>query len=303
MQKIIMVWIVIGVLISHSDANVLNVVTTTQDLAALAQEVGRDLIQVKSLTKGSQDAHFIEPKPSMILAAKKADMLVCVGASLEIGWLPVLLQSARNKSILVGQPGYVDGSTVVELLDKPAGPIDRSMGDVHPEGNPHYLLDPMNGLAVAKLICERLATLDPANASAYQRNYADFETRLMQANAVWHEKMALYKGQPVLEYHSSWRYLLNAFGLAPAGQLEEKPGIAPSPARLKAVIDLIEQQQVNILLFTTYQNEKHAKYLNQKTGIHALKLPLSVGGIAGVDTYIGLFDYLVNAISAALQED
>ena len=139
-----------------------NVVTTTQDLAALTTEIGKDRVKVKSLTHGSQDVHFIEPKPSMILAAKRADMLVLVGADLEIGWLPVLIKSARNRKISTGSKGYLNASTAVDLIGKPQGIIDRSMGDIHPQGNPHYLLDPMNGLSVAQFISKRLSEIDPS---------------------------------------------------------------------------------------------------------------------------------------------
>ena len=140
----------------------LNVIATTQDLTAITMEIGKDRVKVKSLTYGSQDVHFIEPKPSMILAAKRADLLVLVGADLEIGWLPILIRSARNKKITPGGKGYLNASTTVDLIGKPQGIIDRSMGDVHPQGNPHYLLDPMNGLAVAQLITKRLSEIDPS---------------------------------------------------------------------------------------------------------------------------------------------
>lgn len=274
-----------------------NVVTTTQDLAALTMEIGKDRVKVKSLTHGSQDVHFIDPKPSMILAAKRADMLVLVGADLEIGWLPVLIRSARNKNISPGSKGYLDASTAVNLIGKPQGIIDRSMGDVHPQGNPHYLLDPMNGLAVAQLITKRLSEIDFSGAEVYQNNFESFKQKLLQKFEQWQNTMSGTKQTAIMQYHVSWEYLAKSFGFSITGKVEDKPGLPPSPSRLKAVIDTIQEQKIKLLLMTTYQNKKYSQLLSEKTGVRVLRLPMSVGGVKGVNSYFDLFDYLVKSIS------
>ena len=277
----------------------LNVITTTQDLAVLTMEVGKGRVKVKSLTHGSQDVHFIEPKPSMILAAKRADMLILVGADLEIGWLPVLIKSARNRKISRGSKGYLDASTAVNLIGKPTGIIDRSMGDVHPQGNPHYFLDPMNGLSVARLISERLSEIDPPGAEIYQNNLESFKQKLLKQFDKWQNTMTDIKQTAIMQYHTSWDYLAKAFGFSITGQVEDKPGIPPSPSRLKSVIDIIQKQKVKLLLMTTYQNKKYARLLSEKTRISVLQLPISVGGTKDVSSYFDLFDYLVKSISDA----
>jgi ABC-type Zn uptake system ZnuABC Zn-binding protein ZnuA len=277
----------------------LNVITTTQDLAVLTMEIGKGRVKVKSLTHGSQDVHFIEPKPSMILAAKRADMLILVGADLEIGWLPVLIKSARNRKISRGSKGYLDASTAVNLIGKPTGIIDRSMGDVHPQGNPHYFLDPMNGLSVARLISERLSEIDPPGAEIYQNNLESFKQKLLKQFDKWQNTMTDIKQTAIMQYHTSWDYLAKAFGFSITGQVEDKPGIPPSPSRLKSVIDIIQKQKVKLLLMTTYQNKKYARLLSEKTRISVLQLPISVGGTKDVSSYFDLFDYLVKSISDA----
>ncbi len=277
----------------------LNVITTTQDLAVLTMEVGKGRVKVKSLTHGSQDVHFIEPKPSMILAAKRADMLVLVGADLEIGWLPVLVKSARNRKISTGSKGYLDSSTAVNLIGKPTGIIDRSMGDVHPQGNPHYLLNPINGIKVAKFISKRLSEIDPSGSEVYKSNFELFKKKLLIKFDQWQNTMAGTKQTAIMQYHRSWDYLAKAFGFSITGQVEDKPGIPPSPSRLKSVIDIIQKQKVKLLLMTTYQNKKYARLLSEKTRISVLQLPISVGGTKDVSSYFDLFDYLVKSISDA----
>ncbi len=272
------------------------VVTTTSDLAAIVTAIGGDSVKVKSLTPGASDPHFAEAKPSMIRVTTDADLLVLVGADLEIGWLQPLLQTARNGKILPGSPGYLDMSAFVPLLDRASGPVSRALGDVHPLGNPHYWLNPGNGLLIARAIAERLKQIDPGNASRYDANLTVFVQELQRRIPQWEAALASLKGQPVISYHTSLRYLADAFGFQIVGQIEPKPGIPPSASHLENLIQVVRGQNVRLLLMEPFYERRSAAYLSQQTGIQVVIIPQSVGAERGIRSYFELFDAIVQAI-------
>src|SRR5437868_1472938 len=229
-------------------AKKLNVVTSTTDMAALAQEVGGDRISVESIAKGYQDPHFVEAKPSFLLKLKNADLLIEVGLDLEIGWLPPLITQSGNPRIQVGAAGFLDASQFAEILDKPTGTITRAMGDVHPLGNPHYWLDPDNGRRIARGIAGKLGELDPGDASYFQQRFQDFDKRLTEAEKKWEAEMAPYHGYKVVTYHSSWSNFAKHFGIVIAGYIEPRPGIPPTPQHTLEIINLIKRENVKVVI-------------------------------------------------------
>jgi len=274
----------------------LQVVTTTQDLAAITKAVGGKHVEVQSLTPGTRDPHFAQAKPSMIRKIYNADLLLLIGADMEVGWLPALLKSSRNRQVLPGNPGYLDLSTAMTLLGKPAGPVTRDMGDVHAQGNPHYWLDPDNGRLMAQAITERLVTLDPDHSDAYRRNLTAFEQRLADKMHEWQTKLAPLKGAKVIAYHTSLIYLAKAFGFEIVGEVEPKPGIAPSAAHLNRLIKRIKDDQIKLLIMEPYYEQRSARFLQDKTGIRIGIVPQSVGAQPGINDYIQLFDGIVSAL-------
>src|SRR3954462_5908895 len=223
-----------------ASAKKLNIITSTTDLAALAQEVGGDKITVDSIAKGYQDPHFVEAKPSFLLKLRQADLLISVGLQLEIGWLPPLVTQSGNPRIQVGAPGYLDASQFAEILEIPTGQVTRAMGDVHPLGNPHYWLDPDNGRRIAKGIAEKLAELDPSDAAYFQQRYQDFDKRLTAAEKNWDDQMRPYRGRKVVTYHRSWPNFAHHFGLDVVSYIEPRPGIPPTPQH---TIELMQQMK------------------------------------------------------------
>ena len=278
----------------------LSVITTIEDLAAIAREVGGDKIQVESMARGYQDPHFVEAKPSFIVKLNKADLLIAVGRELEIGWLPPLITQSRNAKIQPGGAGYLDASQNVRILEIPTGQITRAMGDVHPLGNPHYWLDPDNGRHIAQAIQAKLAEMQPGDAAYFASRYADFDQRLAAAEKRWDAQMAPYKGLKVVTYHRSWPNFVDRFGLNVIGYVEPRPGIPPSPSHTLDVITAMKQQNVKLILVEPYFDLKTPNSIARETGGKVLVMPPSVGGVKEIKDYIGLFDYdlalLVNAI-------
>jgi zinc/manganese transport system substrate-binding protein len=280
----------------------LNVVTTTEDLASIAREVGGDRVKVESLSRGYQDPHFVEAKPSFVLKLHSADLLVSVGRELEIGWLPPLVTQSRNPKIQPGNRGHLDASQNARILELPTGALNRGMGDVHPQGNPHYWLDPDNGRQIAKDVAARLTELDPAGAASFKERQEAFDRKVAEADKAWNARMAPYKGTKIVTYHRSWSYLADHFGLVVLDYVEPRPGIPPSPGH---TMDLIRQMRalgVKIVLVEPYFDLKTPNQIARETGGAVLVLPPSVGGEKGVDTYVALFDddigKLVDAIKA-----
>jgi ABC-type Zn uptake system ZnuABC Zn-binding protein ZnuA len=280
----------------------LRVVTATQDLASIAQEIGGDKIKIDALAKGYQDPHFVEAKPSFVLLLNRADLLILVGRDLEIGWLPPLITQSRNANIQLGSRGYLDASLSAKILEIPTGQITRAMGDVHPLGNPHYWLDPENGRRIAKAIQAKLAEMDAANAAYYQQREADFEQRLTAAEQRWRTQMAPYKGLKVVTYHRSWPNFADAFGLDVIGYVEPKPGIPPTPQHTLDVINAMKAQNVKIVMVEPYFDLKTPNSIAANTGAKVLVIPPSVGGVPAASDYFKLFDTDIGMLIAAAKE-
>jgi zinc/manganese transport system substrate-binding protein len=280
----------------------IKVITSTQDLASIAQEIGGDKISVESLAKGYQDPHFVEAKPSFIIKLHQADLLIVVGRELEIGWLPPLITQSRNAKIQVGSAGYLDASLTAKILEIPTGQITRAMGDVHPLGNPHYWLDPDNGRRVAQAIQKKLTELSRGDAAYFAERYADFDRRLADAEKRWKAAMAPYKGLKVVTYHRSWPNFAEVFGLDVIGYIEPKPGIPPSPAHTLDLQLEMKRQNVRIVLMEPYFDSKTPNAIGRETGAKVLVMPPSVGGVKEITNYFQLFDYDVNLLTAAIKE-
>jgi len=281
----------------------LNVVTSTEDLASITREVGGDRVNVTALARGYQDPHFVESKPSFILAVNRADLYIAVGRELEIGWLPPLLTSGRNAKIQPGAPGYLDASLNVRILEIPTGQITRAMGDVHPLGNPHYWLEPGNGRLIAQAIRNKLGELSPANRTYFGQRYDDFDRRLTAAEKRWDATMAPYKGTKVVTYHRSWPNFMERFGLEVIGYVEPKPGIPPSPSHTLELIGEMKRQGVKLIVVEPYFSLRTPQAIaNQIPGGNVLVLAPSVGGVKDVGDYIQLFDYNINLLAGALKQ-
>jgi zinc/manganese transport system substrate-binding protein len=288
--------------VAHAIASV-NVVTTTEDLAALTREVGGDKVKVESLARGYQDPHFVEPKPSFILKLHSADLLIAVGRELEIGWLPPLIQQSRNPKIQPGADGYLDASQAgVQILEIPTGAITRAMGDVHPQGNPHYWLDPNNGRKIAQAIQQKLAAMSAGDAAYFAQRYADFDKRLSDAEKRWDADMAAYKGMKVVTYHNSWPNFAQRFHLNVVGYVEPRPGIPPSPSHTLDLIQEMKRDGVKIILVEPYFDLKTPNAIARETGAKVLVLAPSVGGVDKVASYIDVFDYDIKTLVAAIKE-
>jgi len=279
----------------------LNVVTSTADMAALAQEVGGDKISVDSIAKGYQDPHFVEAKPSFLLKLREADLLINVGLQLEIGWLPPLITQSGNPRIQVGAQGYLDASQFCEILEIPQGTVTRAEGDVHPLGNPHYWLDPDNGRRIARGIANKLADLDPADAAYFQQRFEEFNKRLSAAELKWDAEMKPYRGQKVVTYHRSFPNFAKHFGLDVIGYVEPRPGIPPTPSHTIELIQLIKRENCKVVLVEPYFDLKTPQSIGRETGAQVIVYLPSVGGEKQVTNYFELFDYDIGLLIKAFQ--
>jgi ABC-type Zn uptake system ZnuABC Zn-binding protein ZnuA len=280
----------------------LKVVATTQDLESIAREVGGDKIQVESLAKGYQDPHFVEPKPSFILKLHGADLLIVVGREMEIGWLPPLINQSRNARIQANGDRYLDASLTAHILEIPTGQITRAMGDVHPQGNPHYWLSPENGRRIGQAIQKKLSELSPADAGYFAQRYADFDKRLAEAEKRWNAAMAPYKGLKIVTYHRSWPNFTEQFGLNVVGYVEPKPGIPPSPSHTLELIQEMKRQQIKIIIMEPYFDAKTPNSIGRETGAKVVVLAPSVGGAKEVTDYFKLFDYDIDLVVKAIKQ-
>lgn len=266
------------------------VVTTTEDLAALTREVAGEAAEVRSIARGYQDPHFVETKPSYLLKLKRADVFIQVGLELEVAWAPSLLISARNPKILPGNPGFVEASDGVDILQRGGGRADRSLGDVHPLGNPHYWLDPRNGRIIARNIAERLALIDPEHAQAYRKNLAAFESRLSAKEKEWDDLAVAVKGIKVVTYHNSWPNFAERFAIQVVNFIEPRPGVPASPAHVHSLLQQIKAEKIPLILVEPYFDLKLPEKVARETGATLVVLPPSVGGEESIKTYFDLFD-------------
>lgn len=279
---------------------VLHVVSSISTLGSLAREVGGDRVSVESLSKGYQDPHFVEPKPSLMLVLNKADLLLHVGMELEIGWLPPLVLGSRNDKIQPGELGNLDCSRVIPVLDVPTTKIDRSMGDIHPQGNPHYWLPPGNARLLAKEIAGRLAELDPEGKATYDKNLATFLSRVDEKEKEWAPMAAKLKGLKIATYHKSWTYVSQWLGMEEIGYIEPKPGIPPDPQHLVRLISGMKAQGAKLLLMEDFYNKNVAELVAQKAGAKLLDLPTDVGARPEVKDWFTLVDVVLKSISSAV---
>jgi len=314
----------------------LQVCATVPDLGNLAQEIGGDQVKITVFAKSQEDPHFIEAKPSFIKALSQADLFLQIGMDLEIGYAPVLLQNARNSRVLLGAPGYVDCSKVIPPLEIPTGTVDRSMGDVHPLGNPHYLLDPLNGLLVARLIRDRLTELRPEKKSFFEEQYRtlygkignglvgeklgqkyEFEKlgRLYEEGKLesflkekreegslggWLGMMLPYRGSKVVADHNLWPYFARRFGISVVGFLEPKPGISPTTSHLQFLVEQMKAEKIKVILSSPYFETRYAQFLSKNTGAKIVLLAHQVRSRPGTDDYIKMVDYNVKQLVGGL---
>lgn len=267
----------------------LNVLACEPEWAALTEELAGDKAQVTSATTARQDPHHVQARPSLIARARNADLLVCTGAELEIGWLPLLQREAGNARIQPGQSGAFEAARYVRLLEQPAR-IDRAQGDIHPDGNPHLVSDPRNLLKVADVLALRLAELDPGNASVYVARNRDFQQRMGAAIARWQQQGAPLRGLPVVVHHANWVYLADWLGLEVVADLEPKPGIDPSAAYLSELLARLQQRPARLILRSAYQSAKPGDWLAERAGIPVLELPYTVGGTPEAKDLFSLYD-------------
>jgi ABC-type Zn uptake system ZnuABC Zn-binding protein ZnuA len=304
MKKLLLL-LILGVLVASATtgaAAAVRVITSTEDLAAIVREIGGDRVTVEAIAKGYQDPHFVEAKPSFILKLNKADLLVVVGRELEVAWLPPLITQSRNAKIQPGSPGYLDASQNVRILDIPTGQITRAMGDVHPQGNPHYWLDPGNGRRIAQNIQAHLSQLAPNDAQYFAQRSAEFDKKLAEAEKRWKAALAPYKGTKIVTYHRSWSNFADAFGLDVVGYVEPKPGIPPSPSHTLDLIQEMKRQNIKIILVEPYFDLKTPNSISRETNAKVLVMPPSVGGVKGTEDYFSLFDYDVKLLVDAVRE-
>lgn len=280
----------------------LKVVTSTTDLASIARFVGGSRVSVTHVSEGYQDPHFAEAKPSFLLRMRDADVFAFVGLDLEIGWMPLLVDGARNPKIRPGGRGHLDVSKAISVLD--AQPTaDRSKGDVHPLGNPHYWLDPDNGRKIARLFDRTFSELDPKNSAEYSRNRQAFEARLNAAEKEWQPELAQIKGKPIVAFHTSWKYLAEYAGMNIVGFMEPKPGVPPSPAHLAGLINQIKRTGAKAIIMEPFYSRRDADFVAGKTGAKVVILPPSVGALRGqkIDDYIALLKYDIELLASVLK--
>lgn len=283
----------------------IKVVTTLPDLADITRQVGGDKVDVFAIAKGYQDPHFVDAKPSFALKLNQADVFVQVGLDLEVGWVPPLLEAARNPKISYGGSGYVDASKGVNLLEVPKGDpaLLRAEGDIHIFGNPHYWLDPDNGKIIARNICNKLMDVAPENAEYFKSNLDRFNARIDSALQGWEAKIGPYKGTKIIAYHNSWPYFAKRFGIQVSGFVEPKPGIPPSPGHLVSVIGKMKAENIKVIIISPYYDDKPAQSVASRTGGVVVPIAASVGSFSQVKTYFDLFDYDINALVQAFEKE
>ncbi len=279
----------------------IRVVATTPDLASIAREIGGEAVEVVALAKPTEDPHFVDAKPSHIVTLNRADVLIEGGAELELGWLPPLLESSRNTRIAAGAPGRVVASQGVQMLEIPAA-FDRSKGDVHSQGNPHFLLDPPNARTFAISLADQFSKVDPASAALYTANATKFSAALDAKYAEWQRKLEPFRGAKIVTYHKDFVYLAARFNLEVVAELEPKPGIAPSPAHIARVIQTMRATSARVILVQPYQNRKTAATVARQAGAVVLDMPQQPGARPDTKTWLAMMDHLVTTLANALGE-
>jgi zinc/manganese transport system substrate-binding protein len=278
----------------------LNVFACEPEWGALAKELGGNALRIYTATTGKQDPHHIQARPSLLAKARRADLLICTGAELEIGWLPILLRKTGNPRIQPGRLGYLMATDYVRLRDIPTY-LDRSEGDIHAAGNPHIQTDPHNIARIAKVLAQRLAELDPANAADYQNRHQNFKKRWQAAIQRWEKQATVLKGVPIVVHHKSWVYLEHWLGLKEIATLDPKPGIPPSSWHLAQVLKQLKRQPAKMVIYAAYQESRPAHWLSQKAGIPVVELPFTVGGARDATDLFALFDETLKRLLGAIK--
>ncbi len=278
----------------------LRVVTTIPDLKALAEAVGGDLVEVDTLARGTQNAHELEIRPSLLVKLRRADVLIENGLELD-AWADVAVEGANNPKVVRGASGRIDVSRGIPVLDVPGTRVDRSMGDVHPRGNPHYSLDPGMAPIITQNIVDGLARAAPEHRAAFEANRRAFLARLDDAMQRWTKTLEPFRGAKVVVYHPQWIYIVTRFGLVQVGTLEDRPGIPASPGHLARIIQQMKAEGVKVIIVEPWNDQKLAARVAEEAGAKAVVLASMVGGVKGADTYIGALDYNVNALAQALR--
>jgi ABC-type Zn uptake system ZnuABC Zn-binding protein ZnuA len=292
---------VLGLLAMGTEAaDRVRVVTTTTDLKALTEAVGGDLVEVDALARGSQNPHDLEVRPSLMVKVRRADLLVINGLELD-QWAEVVVQGANNPKVIPGAPGRVDASAGILVLEVPRTRVDRSMGDVHPLGNPHYTVDPGMAPDITANILEGLVRVAPQHRAAFERNREQFLARLGQSMARWAADLAPYKGTKVIVDHNMWPYFLTRFGLIQAGSVEERPGIPATPTHLTKLIAYMKEDKIKVIMAVPWADHKLAERIAQEAGAKVVLVANGVGAIKGTDTYLDTIDYNVKAVAQALK--
>jgi zinc/manganese transport system substrate-binding protein len=290
------IFVLISIFVSGSASAKINIVTTLPSFAFIAQEVGGDEVEAQSLTKGNQDPHFVDPKPDLILILAKAKMLVRVGLGLEDGWLPPLVNGSRNSNIQVGADGDFNVSEAMTLQEVPTQ-LDRAQGDVHPGGNPHYMLDPRNGVTYAKVLAGRLGKMVPEKESFFKQRAADFEKKISESAKKWLTGMSHLRGMLAVPYHRSWVYFFNWVGLQQFDTIEPKPGIPPSPEHVVNLTRNMQTKKVKAVLVELYYPTGVAQQIAEKTGAKLFVLPTEVYAMESIKTYFDIFDEISKKLS------
>lgn len=282
---------------TFSAAKELTIVASVSDLASLAEAIGGDRIEVKTLARGYMDPHYLEAKPSYARLMRKADLLIFIGLELEVGWLPRLIDTARNPKLRPGSEHLLEAATIIdEILEVPEGSIDRSQGDIHPFGNPHFMLDPRKALSVAEAIAERLSRLDPEGRAVYEERLLHFRTRLESSIEEWEERARALQGIPVVAYHKQWEYLANWLGLDLVNYIENRPGIPPSPRHIESLISMMKDRDVRLVIGATFVDVDAMREVARRGSAEATVLPAGVGGIDGTETYESFIDTIVTQL-------
>jgi zinc/manganese transport system substrate-binding protein len=277
----------------------LDVVTTTEGLASLVREIGGDRVAVTSLSRGTQDPHYVDASPAVAVKIRRSKLLVDVGLDLEAGWLPGLVNVSRNSDAQPGGKARLTAATAVHVLESPTGTVDRSQGDIHPGGNPHFLTDPRRAQRVAEAIAARLKQLDPAGAAQYQAQLAAFEKRLAEARGRWEEQLAPLRGKAVITHHRTLSYFVDWSGLTVAGYLEPKPGTPPPPSHIAQLVGVARDRDVKVILVENYYDQRPAEVLAKHSGARVLSIPGDVGGAPQAKDWFSWIDLLVTRVVEA----
>ncbi len=288
------------VLFSAPSLAAVNIFACEPEWAALAKEIGGDKVSATSATTAFQDPHHIEARPSLIARMRSAALVVCSGSELEVGWLPLLITQSGNGRVQPGSPGYLEASQYVPKLEVPRV-IDRSLGDIHPGGNPHIQTDPRNIAKVAAVLTERLAQIDAANASAYRSGLESFDKRWQEAMRRWEQQAAPLQGVPLVEHHKGFTYLIHWLGMREVGDLEPLPGIPPTTSHLAQLVEKMKSAPAKMIVYSSYDDPKAAQFLSERTGIPSVMLPFTVGGSDKAKDLFGYFDDIVGRLLGALR--